>query len=407
MTLPNLTLLQTLRPAGIPENTALPDIIRLLRQHLGMDIAFVSKFVAGRREFRHVDTAEPDCPVCPGAGDALEDTYCQRIVDGRLPALIPDVNDFPAATALPITEELNIRSYIAAPIRLADGTLYGTFCCYSHSPDRSLNERDLAMMRVCADMTACQIDQERQDTQKRREIEERVRTVLSHGGASMVYQPIVELGAHKVVGFEALSRFGAACGAAPDVVFRDAHAVGLGIALETKTIGLGLQGLRELAPQVYVSVNISPDTILSPAFHDMFGDMPLQRVTLEITEHAAVDRYQEITRRLGTARERGLQLAVDDAGAGYASFRHILQLAPDRIKLDFSLTKGIDTDPARRALIAAFVRFSEDTGATLIAEGVETESELDALRQLGVANGQGNFLGRPVPLAQAVALLHA
>ncbi len=407
MTLPNLMLVQPLGSTNTADNTSLPDIIHLLRQHLGMDVAFLSEFAHGRREFRYVDTDESDCPVCCGKGDALEASYCQRIIDGRLPELIPDVDDFPMAKALPVTQELDIKSYIAAPIRLADGSVYGTFCCYSHMPDRSLNERDLALMHVCAEMAAKQIDRERLEAQQQREIEERIRNALTQNGVSMVFQPIYTLADRRVVGFEALSRFADRRDRPPDVFFHEAHAVGLGIALEAKTIGLGLCGLQAFTPEVYVSVNISPETILSPAFPDIFRDIPLERVTLEITEHAAVDRYQEIADVLRPVRARGLQLAVDDAGAGYASFRHILQLEPDRIKLDCSLTKNIDRDPARRALIAAFVRFSEDTGASLIAEGVETEKELEALLQLGVAKAQGHFLGRPMPIGQAEALLRA
>ncbi|MGE5648593.1 MAG: EAL domain-containing protein [Bacillota bacterium] len=406
MTLPNLMLVQPLAAPEAANGTPLPEIIHLLRQHLGMDVAFLAEFVRGRREFRYVDTDEHDGTVRNGEGCALEESYCQRIVDGRLPDLIPDVNDFPEAKSLSVTRELNIQSYLAAPIRLADGTVYGTFCCYSHTPDNSLNERDLAMMRICADMAARQIDRERQEKRKRHEMEERIRTALAQDGVSMVYQPIYALAERRVVGFEALSRFAGEHGSPPDVFFNEAHAVGLGIPLEARTIGLGLRGLQELAPEVYVSVNISPDTILSPAFDGIFRDMPLERVTLEITEHAAVDRYQEIADVLRPIRARGLQLAVDDAGAGYASFRHILALAPDRIKLDCSLTKNIDTDPARRALIAAFVRFAEDTAASLIAEGVETEKELEALLQLGVAKAQGHLLGRPMPIGQAAQLLH-
>lgn len=407
MTLPNLMLVQPLHSPGTANSTSLPEIIHLLRRHLSMDVAFVSEFVHGRREFRYVDAGESDCTVHCGEGNPLDESYCQRIVDGRLPALIPDINDFPTAKALPVTRELDIKSYLAAPIRLADGTLYGTFCCYGHTPDRSLNERDLAMMRVCADMAAMQIDHERAETKKQREIEERIRAALAHGGVSMVYQPIYALNNHKIVGFEALSRFSGLHERPPDVFFSEAHSVGLGIPLEAKTIALGLQGLQALEPDVYISVNISPDTILSPTFNDIFKDMPLERVTLEITEHAAVERYEAITDALRPSRERGLQLAVDDAGAGYASFRHILHLAPDRIKLDCSLTQHVDTDPARRALIAAFVRFSEDTSTALIAEGIETESELEALQHLGVVKAQGYFLGRPMPLAQAAELLRA
>jgi EAL domain-containing protein (putative c-di-GMP-specific phosphodiesterase class I) len=124
----------------------------------------------------------------------------------------------------------------------------------------------------------------------------------------------------------------------------------------------------------------------------------LNQLVLEITEHAIVYQYKEIATLLAPLRKRGLQIAVDDAGAGYASFRHILNLAPDRIKLDMSLTRNIDTDPARRALTVAFVQFSSDTGSELFAEGVETAAELATLQALGVRGAQGYFLGRPMSM---------
>lgn len=382
-------------------------MIRLLRLHLGMDIAFVSEFTPSTRDILLVDTDEDDCPVHTGLCTPAEESYCRLIVDGRLPQLMPDIREFPVAAAMRVTAELRIGSYIAAPIKLADGTIYGTFCCYSHIAEPSLNKRDLAMMHVCADMTARQIDKERKESAKRREVQEQIRPMLSGDRVVAVFQPIFDLRARRVVGFEALSRFTGSTGKSPDMLFSEARSVGLGIALEAATIRLGLQALQHFDSGVYVSVNISPETILSPMFHEIFAGVSAERVTLEITEHEAVEQYQELEALLRPIRERGLKLAVDDAGAGYASFRHILQLAPDRIKLDCSLTKNIDSDPARRALIAAFVRFSEDTGAKLIAEGVETETELRALQALGVAKAQGFYLGRPQPLAQAIDLLRA
>jgi EAL domain-containing protein (putative c-di-GMP-specific phosphodiesterase class I) len=98
---------------------------------------------------------------------------------------------------------------------------------------------------------------------------------------------------------------------------------------------------------------------------------------------------------LASLRSRGAQLMVDDAGAGFASFKHIVDLKPDVIKLDLSLTRDIDTDPLRRALAASVLAFADEVGASIVAEGIETYSELDALRALGVRYGQGYLLARP------------
>jgi EAL domain-containing protein (putative c-di-GMP-specific phosphodiesterase class I) len=185
----------------------------------------------------------------------------------------------------------------------------------------------------------------------------------------------------------------------PDQWFRDAHAVDLGIELEMKAIEIAIQIIPRLNHNLDLAINVSPETILAQRFEQMLARMDsLGHLVLEITEHAAVERYEEIAAQLKPYRDKGLRIAVDDAGAGYASFRHILNLEPDRIKLDMSLTRDIDIDPARRALAAALVHFANDTGSILVAEGVETSAEAATLMELGVRKAQGFFLGRPLTL---------
>jgi EAL domain-containing protein (putative c-di-GMP-specific phosphodiesterase class I) len=123
----------------------------------------------------------------------------------------------------------------------------------------------------------------------------------------------------------------------------------------------------------------------------------VSRVIVEITEHAAVPDYAALHRALGPHRDAGLRLAVDDAGAGYASFRHILNLRPDLIKVDSSLVSRIDLDAAQQALVRSLLTFAENSGAVLLAEGVETQGELDELARIGVPLVQGFLLARPSP----------
>ena len=126
---------------------------------------------------------------------------------------------------------------------------------------------------------------------------------------------------------------------------------------------------------------------------------------LEITEHAHVDDYDQLLGALQPLRQAGVRVAVDDAGAGYASLQHILQLKPDLIKLDMALTRNIDADRPRRALASALIGFAQETGSRIIAEGVETAGELAVLRDLGVEKAHGFFLGRPTSLEHALKLI--
>ena len=136
----------------------LENALAAIRTHLGMDVAFISEFTGGQRMFRHVDSETGNAPIAVGQGGPLEESYCQRVVDGRLPELISDAFALPEAVALPVTLSLPVRAHLSVPIRLASGEIYGTFCCFSHHPDASLNERDIALLRIFADLTARHIE---------------------------------------------------------------------------------------------------------------------------------------------------------------------------------------------------------------------------------------------------------
>lgn len=138
--------------------TFMQESLRSIRKHLGMDIAFVSQFVDGQRFFRAIDAEDGQAPIVVGGSDPLDESYCQRVVDGRLPGLIPDAFLNPEALTLSATLAVPVRAHLSVPIRLNNGEIYGTYCCFSYSADQSLNERDLGMMQVFADLMAKQIE---------------------------------------------------------------------------------------------------------------------------------------------------------------------------------------------------------------------------------------------------------
>jgi len=126
--------------------------------------------------------------------------------------------------------------------------------------------------------------------------------------------------------------------------------------------------------------------------------VPAGRIVLEITEHSPVSDYDVLRRALEPLRELGVRVAIDDVGAGFASMRHVLRLDPDLLKLDMTLTRAIDADTSRHALVVALVAFAAQVGAGVVAEGVETQEELSALEDAGVQFAQGFLLARPGPL---------
>jgi EAL domain-containing protein (putative c-di-GMP-specific phosphodiesterase class I) len=196
-----------------------------------------------------------------------------------------------------------------------------------------------------------------------------------------------------VVGFEALSRFG---GRVPtDRWFRGASRCGLGGELERLTLKAALGLLPGLAPDVFLAVNVSPAALEDATVIDLLHGSELSRVVVEVTEHEAVADYVVMRGVLDRLRARGARIAVDDTGAGFASLRHVLMLQPDVIKLDTSLSRDVHHSARQQQLVTALLTFDHEVGCVVLAEGIETEEPLDALRGLGVPLGQGWHLGVP------------
>jgi EAL domain-containing protein (putative c-di-GMP-specific phosphodiesterase class I)/CheY-like chemotaxis protein len=243
------------------------------------------------------------------------------------------------------------------------------------------------------------IDRSDREEEERERERSRIRYVLDSRTIDIVFQPILDLILGSPVGMEALARFSGEPKQTPDVWFADAAAVGLGLDLELAAIDAALAQFHRLPGKAYVSINVSPETVLSPRFSKTLESVPSDRVVAEITEHAPVEDYGELTSALQQLRDGGARLAIDDVGSGFASLRHIIQLEPDIIKLDISLTRDIDRHRTRRVLASSLIVFASGIGASVVAEGIETEAELRALRMLGVGFGQGYYLAHPAPLA--------
>nr|WP_281373032.1 EAL domain-containing protein [Kineococcus aurantiacus] len=221
--------------------------------------------------------------------------------------------------------------------------------------------------------------------------------MVAGSGRTTVVQPVVDLRTGRVVGAEALSRFTSPAGLArrPEQVFSDARSAGVGVELEQAAIASALPLLGRLPPGAYLSVNASPEALADPRSLDLLLSGRPDRLVVEVTEHAPVADYGALREATAHLRRHGARIAVDDAGAGFASLQHVLQLTPDIVKLDIAFVHGIDTDPARRAVARALVGFASELGSTVVAEGVEREGELTVLTELGVDCGQGYLLGRP------------
>ena len=370
------------------------DLLVTAKKSLDLSVAFLSRLDGTTQHLEVVETSVPVL-VQEGAKVRQDTSFCQAILDGRLPAVIPDVKKYPEAMKLPSARIPRIRSYVSTPVHLSDGSLYGTFCAFGFRSDKELGKRDEALMRVLASAAAVIVEPEVRDQERRTEIEARLDPVVADGGPVVLLQPIVDLATGGRVGAEALSRFPAEWGRTPDVVFAEAHSVGMGHDLELQALERAAEHLDRVGG--YVAMNVSPATVLTPASGELLGRLPLERVVLELTEHDEVEDYDLLLATLAPFRAAGLRLAIDDVGAGFSSLRHIVVTSPDVIKLDRSIAAGVADDHVLATLVGSLVTFAHGSGATVVAEGVETADDAAALRALRVDYGQGWHFGRPGP----------
>jgi EAL domain-containing protein (putative c-di-GMP-specific phosphodiesterase class I) len=204
---------------------------------------------------------------------------------------------------------------------------------------------------------------------------------------------VFDLNDLSTVGFEALTRFDD--GAPPSVRFAEARRLGLRDQLEAVALFAAADAAAGLPDGTWLSLNASAKLLARSDIHDAIADIS-RPVVVELTEHERIDDYEGVASALKLLKS-GTRLAVDDAGAGYASLRHILTLRPDFIKLDRDWVEAIDGDAARQALVAGLHHFARSLGARLVAEGIETDAELSTLRGIGVELGQGYLFARPAP----------
>ena len=235
------------------------------------------------------------------------------------------------------------------------------------------------------------------DNARREQLAGRIGRLIAGEGMDVALQPIVDLASGEVVGAEALARFTSADGEpiATEECFADAHALGLGDELELAAARLALTAHERLPEGLYLALNASPALLAGDRLAELLAGHPRRPIVVELTEHQQVEDYLALTRALDALREHGVRVAIDDVGSGFSSFRHVMRVNPEILKLDRSLVCGIDDDPVRQSLAAAIVAFAADVGSVVVSEGIESESELACLRELAVGLGQGFFLGRP------------
>jgi EAL domain-containing protein (putative c-di-GMP-specific phosphodiesterase class I) len=372
-------------------SSALGWILPMARQRLRMDLALLGTF---NRAGEMVCIADGDAEgLGIKGGSGIDDSIWRALAEGRGSGVVHDVR------TLPWGEELlpgsGVRSLVAVPVVLPDGRPFGILSCLSRRPRPDLGSGDLRLLRVLGVAISDVLEDRTHASEVRLLQIERVLGAIG-GGIRMVFQPIVELESGASVGFEALARFPVDPRRPPQSWFAGARQVGLGIDLEVAAVRAALAE-GEALPPGFVSVNISPETLVSEELADALEETRAERLLLELVEHERINDLAGLSEAVDRFRVLGVRFAIDDAGAGFASLRHLLRIKPEILKLDPSLTDRIDDDPMQNLLATALASFAVEAGVAPAAEGIERASQLDALRELGIRYGQGRYLGAPRP----------
>ncbi len=380
-----------LRPGGTVETIA-ASVARLVLDLPGLDFAAVLLFELDGRA-TPVGLAHAVDPVGPRSSMPLPRSRAlwRRAKDG------PWVEAWEPSATDPldrIIEALAVGVLAYAPIS-SGNDVFGVIAVGAAGPTGkvALTERLPAIVEF-AGLAGALLGSGVAAQSELRKSRSRILATIERGLFRPVFQPIVELAGRTTVGYEALTRFGDRV--PPAVKFAEAAAAGLGLELELATLQAALVAARRLPQGLALHINVSPALVMAGNTLPTVLAEQNRPLVYEVTEHAIIDDYDAF--RDAIAGLAGLRMAVDDAGAGFASLRHILELRPAFVKLDRSLMSGIDGDPVRQALIVGMSHFATSAGCELIAEGVETEGEVAALRKLEIPLGQGFVLGYPAPV---------
>ncbi|MFN2267592.1 MAG: GGDEF domain-containing protein [Desulfonatronovibrio sp.] len=230
-----------------------------------------------------------------------------------------------------------------------------------------------------------------------------LKDIIETPGVNSVYQPIMDFKTNEIIGWEALARgpknsqFHT-----PLALFDFAEDTGLLFPLERTCREQAIKTIGNLEKDQKIFLNIHPKTLVDPNFKtgetmrllEKYNLTP-DNVVFEITERHSTKNFTLFYESLNHYRQQGYLVAVDDLGAGYNGLFSIAEIKPDFIKIDMSLTQGVENNPAKRALVEAIITFAEKMDSQIIAEGIETRNQLEALIAMGAHCGQGYFLARP------------
>lgn len=376
-------------------------LIEALRAHLDMDVAFVSRQIGTtHRIFTHV-AAHGVAPLASGDLNPNENSLCWLVIEGKLPERVTDTSLYEAAACLPITDAANVRSHFSVPMRRRNGEVHGSLCCFSYRPRPDIEERDMQMIRSVAQIVSDQIESRIEHEERGEGAAKEIARLIVDDALTVIHQPIYDLTDWHLIGHECLMRHKQSPDRSPRELLDQARAAGRTLELELHIARKALATLDPAHPERFIAINVSPETLASPALRTVIPEGLASRLVIELNQQEAAREHGSIKAAIEVLKERAW-VAVSSEGVGFAGLQALVDLGPDIVKIDRDFLAGIAADSSRRALVKALVQFATETGVTLIAQGVETREDLQALRELGVRFAQGDVLGKPAAPGRGV-----
>jgi EAL domain-containing protein (putative c-di-GMP-specific phosphodiesterase class I) len=356
-----------------------------IRRALGFETVFIARVAGGERRVEAISAAPSSGPALR-PGDIRPAQDCPVVVSTALRHGDLFAGQVHADVA---TRPPPFAAAQGVPVALPSGALFGVLGGIGDRTDAA------PVLKEGARVIEVILDILHHEELMAQQVRGMIMHVMQAGLFRAVFQPVRDLDTGSVIYREGLTRLDDSLETDVPQLLAEAHAVGVGPALELAFARAILRAGRDWPDGAGIAVNLSETTLHSEAFREFLSEEAEPGLTVELTEHEPVSDYRALGAAVQRLRAAGVSLAIDDAGSGYTSLRHILDLKPDMLKIDAQLSARVDTDPEALALFRFLQRYCDETGTLLVTEGIERTEQLDALRAIGVRYVQGYHVGAP------------
>lgn len=372
-------------------------VLENARKQYNFEIAFIIRFKGETAivENLSVGASAADLGLVAGVSVPLNESFGTKVAEGLAPRYVADGRNEQFLARQPFLGDFPVASYVATPIFSRENGLLGVLVCASRTPRTNAMHVPLLAFEQFSRYAALDLDMligiERTD----RDIRDMVSGVIKRKQFTQYFQPVVDQFSGGVLYFEGLTRLTELPGLDVPQLLALSQQVCMMTQLEIAFAEALKQAATKLDCDAKVGLNFSETTLLSDAFLRFLARYDHRNTIIELTEHCPVDQPDALRERVKLARKFGVKIALDDTGAGFSAIRNILVLEPEILKADKILVETLENTKVAQRLLAVLDRFCRESGSVMVVEGVERDSQLACLREIGVRYVQGYFIARP------------